>query len=277
MLYTMKEMLADAGKRNYGVGFFNAVNMEMVRAYVGAAEEVRSPIIIGTAEGLLRYSDFDWIAPLLLDAARRAKVPVAVHLDHTYNFDTIMRALAAGFGSVMYDGSVLSYEENVKICADIARIAHPMGVGLECELGKVGGLAEGEGVTGENIYTDPGQAAEFVEKTKADFLAVSIGTVHGVYRETPKLDLGRLAAIRSKVDTPLVLHGGSGLSDDDFRNCVKGGIRKVNIYTDIITAAINAVRRESSLDYTDLNVEAEAAMREAAVKKLKIFGGENKY
>jgi fructose-bisphosphate aldolase class II len=277
MLYTMKEMLADAQKRGYGVGYFNAVNIEMIRAYVRAAEDCRSPIIIGTAEALLKYGDFDWIGPVLLQAARLAKVPVAVHLDHTYTFDNIMRALRAGFGSVMYDGSVVSYEENVKNSAEIARAAHPMGAGLECELGKVGGLDEGEGVKGENIYTDPGQAMEFVEKTGADFLAVSIGTVHGVYRETPKLDLNRLAGIRAKVDKPLVLHGGSGLSADDFKNCIKGGICKVNIYTDVITAAVNAVREGPDLAYVDINQKAEAAMYEVTVDKIGIFGSDNKY
>jgi fructose-bisphosphate aldolase class II len=273
----MAEILADAQKRGYGAGFFNGVNLEMIRAYIRAADDCRSPIIIGTAEGLLAYSDFDWLAPLLLDAAAKAKVPVAVHLDHTYTYKTIMRALRAGFGSVMYDGSLLSYEENIRDSAEIAKAAHAMGAGLECELGKVGGLDEGEGVKGGNIYTDPGQAAEFVERSGADFLAVSIGTVHGEYRETPKLDLRRLAAIRAKVSRPLVLHGGSGLSDDDFRNCIEGGIRKVNIYTDIITAAVNTVRKESSLAYTDLNKKAEQAMYEAAVKKLRIFGSDNKY
>jgi fructose-bisphosphate aldolase class II len=276
-LYTMKEILSDARKKNYGVGFFNGVNVEMIRAYIRAAEDTKSPIIIGTAEGLLKYGDFDWIGPLLLDAARRAKVPVAVHLDHTYTFENIMRALRAGFGSVMYDGSVVSYEENVKNSAEIARIAHPMGVGLECELGKVGGLDEEEGVKGENIYTDPGQALDFVEKTGADFLAVSIGTVHGIYRETPKLDLNRLAGIRAKVEKPLVLHGGSGLSGDDFKNCIKSGICKINIYTDVITAAINTVRKESSLAYTDLNEKVEQAMYEAIVEKIKIFGSDNTY
>jgi fructose-bisphosphate aldolase class II len=277
MLYTMKEILADAQKRRYGAGYFNAVNIEMIRAYIRAAEDCRSPIIIGTAEGLLKYGDFDWIAPVMLRAARLARVPVAVHLDHTYTFDTIMRALRAGFGSVMYDGSVLSYEENIKNSAEIARAAHPMGVGLECELGKVGGLDEGEGVKGENIYTDPGQAADFVEKAGADFLAVSIGTVHGVYRETPKLDLNRLAGIRAKVDKPLVLHGGSGLSDDDFRNCISGGICKVNIYTDVISAAANAVRKERDLAYVDINEKAEAAMYEVTVEKIKIFGSGGTY
>ena len=277
-LYTMKEILADAEKRGYGVGYFNGVNTDMIRAYIRAAEDTRSPIIIGTAEGLLSYADFDWIAPALLSAARNSKVPVAVHMDHSYSFDILMKALAAGFGSVMFDGSRLSYEENIRISADIARIAHPMGVGLECELGKVGGLAEGEGVKGKNIYTNPAQAAEFIEKTETDFLAVSIGTTHGVYTETPYLNLELLAEIRSKVHTPLVLHGGSGLSDHDFNNCIKGGISKINIYTDVITAAINVIKQEcEKLNYTDTNRKAEEAMYDVTVDKLKLFGSTNKY
>jgi fructose-bisphosphate aldolase class II len=277
-LYTMKEILADAEKRGYGVGFFNGFNTNMIRSYIRAAEDCHSPIIIGTDEGLLSYGDFDWVAPLLLTAARLAKVPVAVHLDHAYNFNVIMKALVSGFGSVMFDGSLLTYEENIKISADIARIAHPMGADLECELGKVGGLDEGGGKTGQNIYTDPAQALDFIEKTGADFLAISIGTVHGVYKETPRLDLNRLAQIRSVVKKHLVLHGGSGLSDDDFRNCIKGGISKINIYTDVITAAINAIRKDGEgLHYADIGQKAEQAMYEATVKKLRLFGSENKY
>jgi fructose-bisphosphate aldolase class II len=274
----MKEILADAEKRGYGVGFFNGVNTDMIRAYIRAAEDTHSPIIIGTAEGLLTYADFDWIAPVLLSAARNAKVPVAVHLDHSYSFDVVMRALAAGFGSVMFDGSLSSYEENIRISADIARIAHPMGADLECELGKVGGLEEGGGVKGKNIYTDPAQAAEFVEKTGADFLAVSIGTTHGVYTETPRLDLELLAEIRAKIRTPIVLHGGSGLSDDDFKNCIRGGVSKINIYTDVITAAIKTIRDEcGKLNYTDLSRRAEEAMYNVTVNKLKLFGSADKY
>ncbi|MDR1047565.1 MAG: class II fructose-bisphosphate aldolase [Treponema sp.] len=273
-LYSLKEILADAQKRSYGVGYFNGFNLEMVRAYIRAAEDTRSPIIMGTAEGLLKYCDFDWLAPLMLHAARTAKVPVAVHLDHCYTFDNIMRALHVGFGSVMYDGSALSYEENVRNSVEVAKVCRPAGVGLECELGKVGG---GEGDI-ENIYTDPEQAADFVEKTGTDFLAVSFGSTHGVYREAPRLDLNRLAAIRSKVDKPLVLHGGSGLSDDDFRNSIKGGVCKVNIYTDIVTAAINSIRKgQAEKDYCDLGLRAEDAMYEATVKKIRVFGSDNKY
>ena len=168
-LYNMKEILADAQKRGYGVGFFNAVNLEMIRAYIEAAEELDSPIIIGTAEALLPIAPFEWIVPAMLEAARRAKAPVAVHLDHTYHFKTLMQALRAGFGSIMYDGSRESHEDNLKHSAAIARIAHGMGVGLECELGSVSGLTDETGHEDEMVYTDPAEAAEFLERTGADF------------------------------------------------------------------------------------------------------------
>jgi len=277
MLYTMKEILKDAQEKNYGVGYYNAVNMEMIRAYIRAAEDEKSPIIIGTAQGLLKYSDFNWLVPVLLDGARRAKVPVAVHLDHAYDFDIIMQALRAGFGSVMFDGSLLSYEENVWRSAEISKIAHSMGVAVECELGKVGGLDEGGGVHGENIYTDPNVAEDFIHRTNADFLAVSIGTVHGVYAQKPKLDLDRLAAIRSKVNKPLVLHGGSGLTDMDFKNCINGGISKVNIYTDVVSGAIKRIREvNETQDYTDLMQDAENVMYNVTVEKIRTFGSNNR-
>ena len=273
----MAEILDDAQKRKYGVGYFNGVNLEMIRAYIRAAEDLRSPIIIGTAEGLLQYASFDWLAPLLINAAQKASVPVAVHLDHTFSFDVIMKALAAGFGSVMFDGSRLSYEENIKISADIARIAHPMGVGLECELGKVGGLDEG-GSKGKNVYTDPAQAVDFMKRSNADFLAISIGTTHGVYTEPPCLQLDLLEKIRKLVPGALVLHGGSGLSDDDFRNCIAKGISKINIYTDVITAAINKTKEKCGTEnYTDLNIKVEQAMYEVTAHKLKLFGSDNKF
>lgn len=276
-LYTMKEILSDAQARGYGVGYFNAVNMEMVRANIRAAEECRSPIIIGTAEALLPYADFDWIAPVLLEQARNAKVPVAVHLDHAYTFEALMRALRHGFGSIMFDGSRLpDHRDNVRISSEVAKIAHSMGAGLECELGSVGGLVDEHGKADAVIYTDPDEAREFVEQTGCDFLAVSIGTQHGVYKATPKLDIPRLKQIAAKVDAPLVLHGGSGLSDDDFRNTVAGGIRKINVYTDIILAAKKAIADHPDAIYTDLNALAEAAMKEATAVKLRLFGSENK-
>jgi len=276
-LYTTKEILKDAQDKGYGVGYYNTINIEMVRACIKAAEDEKSPIIIGTAEDLLSYGDFDWLSHVFLTAAKQAKVPVAVHLDHTYNFDVVMKALRAGFSSVMFDGSSLDYEENIRLSKEITKIAHPMGAGVECELGKVGGLDEGEGVSGDNIYTDPKQAKDFVERTSADFLAVSVGTTHGVYKEEPKLDFDRLTEIRREVSSPLVLHGGSGLTDSDFKTCIKLGICKVNIFTDIITGGLRRIQKDSEkLNYMDLMKASEKDMYDVVVEKIRIFGSQNR-
>ena len=276
-LYTMKEILADAQAKNYGVGFFNTFNMDMVQAVIGAAEECNSPVIIGHAEALLKFNSYEWLMPVMIDQARKAKVPVAVHLDHGYSFDIIMQAMQWGCGSVMYDGTrEACHADNVRKSAELARICHAMGVGLECELGSVGGLSDETGNVDNTAYTDPRDAKEFIDQTGADFLAVSIGTQHGVYKATPKLDLNRLAEIHAAVDVPLVLHGGSGLSDDDFRNTVAGGIRKVNVFTDIILAAKDAIHADNDEIYGDAMLRARAAMKAATVKKIKLFGSEGK-
>ena len=275
-LYNMKEILLDAQKRAYGVGYFNAVNLEMIRAYIEAAEELDSPIIIGTAEALLPIAPFEWIVPAMLDAAQRARVPVAVHLDHTYHFNTLMQALRAGFGSIMYDGSRESHEDNLQHSAAIARIAHGMGVGLECELGSVSGLSDEAGHEDKMVYTEPSEAAAFLERTGADFLAVSIGTVHGVYKAEPHLDIPRLKQIRAAVDAPLVLHGGSGLSDADFQNTIAGGIAKINVFTDVILAAKRALAEHPEASYNDGICLAREAMKEATLEKLRIFGSAGK-
>lgn len=271
-LYTMKELLADARKKGYGIGFFNTVNLEMVRACIRAAEEANSPIIIGTAEALLEYADFDWVAPLMLEQARNARVPVAVHLDHSYQVETILRALRAGFGSVMYDGSRSDHWDNVRVSGEIVRVAKPMGVGVECELGRVGGLSDETGREDSMVYTDPLEARDFIEATGADFLAVSIGTVHGVYKSEPRLDIGLLEKIREAVDVPLVLHGGSGLSEEDFKKTIAGGISKVNVFTDVILAARAALLESKDLSYIDMCRRAEEAMQDAVRAKLTLFG-----
>ncbi|MFR5760511.1 MAG: class II fructose-bisphosphate aldolase [Oscillospiraceae bacterium] len=175
-----------------------------------------------------------------------AKSPSPSIWIHTYSFELLMQALRAGFGSVMYDGSrEKTSEENIRKSAEIVRIAHGMGVGVECELGSVGGLTDSNGKVDQMVYTEPEEAKSFVDQTGTDFLAVSIGTCHGVYKATPKLDIPRLREIRKTVPVPLVLHGGSGLSDDDFRNTVAGGISKINVFTDVILAAKRAIARAS--------------------------------
>ena len=276
-LYTMKELLADAQAKGYGVGFFNTFNVDMARAIIRAAEECGSPVIIGPAESLLKYGTFDWTMPVLLEQAAKAKVPVAVHLDHGYSFDVILQAAKMGCGSVMYDGTrEEKHEDNVRKSAELAKFCHAIGVGLECELGSVGGLSDETGHEDETAYTDPEEAKAFIEQTGADFLAVSIGTQHGVYKAEPKLDLNRLAEIHAAVDVPLVLHGGSGLSDDDFRNTISGGIRKINVFTDIILAAKSAIREDMNESYGDAMLRAEEAMKQAAMAKMKLFGSVGK-
>lgn len=262
-------------KKGYGVAYFNATDYHMVRAYIKAAEALRSPVIIGTSQGLVeQYGGFEWIAPVLLQAANIASVPVAVHLDHTYSEETIMSALNFGFGSVMFDGSRLSYEENIEISSRVSKIAHQMGAHVEFELGSVGGLEAEGGTVDEIKYTDPMVAAEFLERTDCDFLAVSIGTVHGTYKSEPNLNLSLLREIRNKVSCPLVLHGGSGLSNEDFRNTISGGISKINVYTDIVHAGTDCLRTSKCQVYADILLQAESAMCRAAMDKMMVFGSQ---
>lgn len=211
---------------------------------------------------------------MLLQAANIASVPVAVHLDHTYSEETIMSALNFGFGSVMFDGSRLSYEENIEISSRVSKIAHQMGAHVEFELGSVGGLEAEDGTVDEIKYTDPMVAAEFLERTDCDFLAVSIGTVHGTYKSEPNLNLSLLREIRNKVSCPLVLHGGSGLSNEDFRNTISGGISKINVYTDIVHAGTDCLRTSKCQVYADILLQAESAMCRAAMDKMMVFGSQ---
>lgn len=311
-LVTLKEMLSHADKHKYGVGMFDVHNLEMVNAAVAAAEQECSPIIIALAEvHAPTYREIDDISNIMVHAAKRAKVPVAVHFDHATSLEKIIRVMHNGFSSVMYDGSVLPYEENVRNSREVVRFAKIFDASVEAELGHVGG---GEGGTDDEHgvqYTEPDQAMDFVEKTGVDCLAVSIGTAHGVYKEIPKLDIQRLKDIKKKVSVPLVLHGGSGLSDQDFRNCIYGGISKVNIYTEIVQTAVERINCElttpfdcgcrnesrkttiskeelinkitkqiirelnpstSVMKYPELMEQSVEGMKEAIVRKLRLFG-----
>lgn len=230
MLVTLNDVLKDAQQKHYAVGLFNTVNLEMAKGVLAAAEESKSPVIIGTAEVLLPASSLKELAPMLRDMAQRASVPVVLHFDHGLSEEKIFEAMDLGFSSIMYDCSSGSMEDNVRKVAAMVKLAHSRGISVEGELGHVGA---NEGDTADNsIYTEPGEAKAYWEATGVDALAIAIGTAHGAYKSTPKLDLERLTAIRDTVDVPLVLHGGSGLSDDDFRNTIARGIAKVNIFTD---------------------------------------------
>ena len=241
-LVTSKELMLDAQKNHYAIGAFNVENMEMVQAVIAAAEELSSPVIIQTTPGTLKYADPELYYANVAAAAKAAKVPVVMHLDHGSSFELAMRCFRAGYTSVMIDGSHDPFEQNIAVTKSVVDACHAAGIPVEAELGKVGGkeddLDGGEG----NGYTVPAEAAEFVEKTGVDSLAVAIGTAHGVYKGIPKLDLERISQIRQVVSVPLVLHGTSGVPDDTVRECIRRGMCKVNYATDLRIAFSNGVK-----------------------------------
>lgn len=279
-LVNLKEILSDASSRNYAVGMFDVVGTESLKAIITGAEESNSPVIIALAEVHLPYAPLELLAPIMVDAARRSKIPIAVHLDHGLNFDTIIKTINYGFSSIMFDGSTLSYEANLNGTREIVKIAKVLGVSVEAELGHVGGAEGGGDDNHEEFYTEPEKAEDFVEQTGIDALAVAIGTVHGEYVKKPCLDLERLSEIKNRVDIPLVLHGGSGLSDNDFKECINRGIRKINIFTDMSYAAGEGVRKllEQKKKYHcfEISEAAEKSMKDVVIEKICLFGSNSK-
>ena len=273
MLVNLNDVLHDAQKNGYAVGLFNTTDTDMLEAVISAAEEMRSPVIIGTAEVLLPHGELKLIAPSIIAAAKRATVPVVVHYDHGLTFDRCMEALQLGFSSIMFDGSAGDEETNLADTAEIVKIAHSMGVSVEGEIGHVGSAAAGDG-NDADMYTTPEEAVSFVTRTGVDALAIAIGTAHGAYKTKPKLDIERLVEIRKALDTPLVLHGGSGLSDDDFRDTIRCGIAKVNIFTDLCNAGNRAMKQglEEGKAYLDIRNMKVEEIKNAVKEKIALFG-----
>ena len=241
-LVTTKELMLDAQKNHYAIGAFNAENMEMVQAIIAAAEELRAPVIVQTTPGTLKYASPAMFHAMVAAAASEASVPVVMHLDHGSSFELAMKAFRAGYTSIMIDGSHNVFEENIEITKSVVRACHAAGVPVEAELGKVGGKEDDlEGGDG-NPFTDPQQAREFVERTGVNSLAVAIGTAHGLYKGTPKLEFDLLRDIRKVVSIPLVLHGASGVPEDAVRQAIELGICKVNFATELRIAYSDGVK-----------------------------------
>ncbi len=276
MLVNMKDLLSDAQKNRYAVGLFNAIDTDMLEGTISAAEALRSPIIIGTAEILLPYGELKLIAPSLIAAAKRATVPVAVHYDHGLTVERCMEALELGFSSIMFDGSAGDENENLKNTREMVKTAHAMGVTVEGEIGHVGDALNRDNET-PDMYTTPQEAVRFVKETGVDALAIAIGTAHGAYKSRPKLDIERLKEIRAALDTPLVLHGGSGLSDEDFRSTIKNGIAKINIFTDLCVAGENAMKDAEGLGYLKIREKKVEYIKQAVMKKMMLFGSNGRY
>ena len=272
MLVNLKDVLIPAQKGGYAVGLFNTTDTDMLEGVLAAAEELRAPVIIGTAEVLLPFGELKLIAPSVRAAAERATVPVVLHYDHGLTVERCIEALDLGFTSIMFDGSAGDADANIELTRKVVEMCHARGVTVEGEIGHVGN-ADVEGDQ-DNNYTTPEEAKAFIEATGVDALAVAIGTAHGAYKHKPCLDLNRLAEIRNTVDTPLVLHGGSGLTDDDFRNTIKNGIAKVNIFTDLCLAGERACKRglEENAGYLNMrNMKVEEIKKET-MKKMLVFG-----
>ena len=284
MLVNLNDVLIPAKKGKYAVGLFNAVNMELARGIIAAAEKTGSPVIMGSAEVLFPYGPLEEISYFLLPMAKKARVPVVIHLDHGLKKETCLKALELGFSSIMYDCSTDDYDTNVKKVKEMAEIAHSYGATIEGELGHVGdneGSAEGNSTLADpsKFFTDPKLAKDYVEKTKVDALAIAVGNAHGAYKLPPKLDFERIRTIAKTVDVPLVLHGGSGLTNDDFRQAIKDGISKVNIFTDINIAAVKAEFSK----FTDMNKgiidlipAAVEAVKQETISKMELFSSVNK-
>ena len=248
MLVNLNDVLKKAQTEHYAVGLFNTVDTDTAQAVIEAAEEMHAPVIIGTAEILLPYGELSLISPSLLDLAKHANVPVVLHYDHGLTFDRCMEALRLGYSSIMYDGSLGDPDQNIKDTAQIVKIAHAFGASVEGEIGHVGQAAVGDG-----CYTTVEEAVDFASRTGVDALAVAIGTAHGNYKTKPVLDIDRLRAIRAALNVPLVLHGGSGLSEEQFRATVENGIAKVNIFTELCNVGQAAFVKATNdgLDYLE--------------------------
>lgn len=282
-LVTGIELLEDARKRDYAVGAFNVNNMEIIQAIIAAAEEERSPVILQASQGAIKYAGIRYIRALVTAAAEEARVPICLHLDHGPSFEQVMECLRYGFTSVMFDGSHLPYEENVRLTAKAVEAAHAVGVSVEGELGKIGGVEEEIRVEDwDVVLTDPEVVPDFVQRTGVDYLAVAIGTKHGFYKGEPKLDFDRLARIHQLMpDLPLVLHGGSGIPEEHIRRAIPLGVRKINIDTELRAAFVGRAReimaeKPQEIDPRKILGPAREAMKEKVKEKMRLFGSSGK-
>ena len=279
MLVTMKEMLADAQMRHYAIPAFDVSNYEMMKAVLDICEEERSPALLMGLGVDLQGKGVD-----LIEASRFYTIPVCLHLDHATDLELIKQAAAAGFSSVMYDGSTLPFEENARKTAEVVRYAHANGLTVEAELGHVGNAMVGNekdtvlNEDPEDTLTDPADVVRFIDQTDVDALAIAIGTAHGVYKKTPTLRIDRLDEITAVCERPLVLHGGSGTPDDQMQNAIQHGITKINIYSDVVGAMnkglkdkLNAMENPATWPFL-VFADARSMMKEVARNKLRTFG-----
>ena len=279
-LVTSEKMLLDAQKGGYAVGAFNVENMEMVKAVIAAAEELQAPVMLQTTPSTVKYGTMENSFAMVAAEAKKATVPVCLHLDHGSSFELAAKAIQVGYTSVMIDGSHEDFEHNVEVSKRVADVGKACGIPVEAELGKVGGK-EDDLEADADTNTDPQEAKEFVERTGVTSLAVAIGTAHGFYAGTPVLDKERVSEIKKLVSVPLVLHGASGLSDEDVRECVQRGMCKVNFATELRVAYTDAGKKllkekPETFDPKKLGVVGMEAVKELVKSRMKVCGCDGK-
>lgn len=279
-LVTSEKMLLDAKKGGYAVGAFNVENMEMVKAVIAAAEELNAPVMLQTTPSTVKYASLEMYAAMVAAEAKKAKVPVCLHLDHGSSYELAVAAMEAGYTSVMIDGSHESFEDNIAVSKKVVEVAKAKGIPVEAELGKVGGK-EDDLEADADTNTDPVEAKEFVERTGVSSLAIAIGTAHGFYAGTPVLDKVRVSEIKALVEAPLVLHGASGLSEEDVKECVARGMCKVNFATELRVAYTDAVKKllaekPDTFDPKKLGVVGMEAVKEIVKSRMLMCGCDNK-
>jgi len=279
-LITLSEILKTAEEKQYGVGAFNVDCYDALEGVMAAAEKRKVPVIINVAEVHYEAAGKEQFIPYVFSRVSRSPIPVVINLDHGFSYESAIKAIHYGYSSVMIDGSELPYDENVRQTKEIVKVAHTAGVSVEAELGRVVGL---EGKLGAEVaadrdsFTDPDEAVKFVAETGIDALAVSVGTVHGVFKGDPEIDFELLQALYEKIDVPLVLHGGSGLSADDFKKAIRCGIRKINVYTTLYKAALDEIKtlladEKHNGTFADLVHAARSRIEIEAGKHMDIFG-----
>ena len=289
MLSNLKDLLTHAQDNNYAVGAFNVASLQNIKAVITAAEEEKFPVILQYAQVHEELISMEEIAPIMIDYAHRATVPVAVHFDHGSDFDKCVQAIRLGFTSIMYDASYKDYDVNLRETKEIVKFAHATGVSVEAELGHIFtstiGGGEGRGDADKlsdyddlsKIYTDPKLAKEFINETNVDCLAIAFGTAHGIYFDEPVLDLDRISMVEEKVNIPLVMHGGSGISEENYKTAIDNGIRKINFYTYMNAAGGDSVKEtvtntnEDVILFDEISKQAEEAMKNEVKRAIKIF------
>lgn len=273
MLVNLKEILKYAEDNKCAIGMFNATGLDSIKAIIEAAEELNTPVILAHAEVHNIYNDISLIGPIMLDVAKRAKVKVCVHLDHGTSLEMIKKAIEIGFTSIMIDASSLEFEDNIKLTKKVVAMCHPLNISVEGEIGRIKSLNDTS--DSEYYYTKASEAKIFVKETGVDALAIAFGTQHGFYKEKPELKIDVIKNVKKVVNIPLVMHGGSGLSEEQFKKCIDAGIRKINYYSYMSKAGYDAAKKVIESNKTnymhDVEYASYKAMKEDLLKTIKIF------